>query len=150
MISWKLCNFDELNKQELYQLLQLRAEIFVVEQNCPYQDLDGKDQEAFHLMAFEDEQMIAYSRILKPGLSYINESSIGRVIVRKTSRGSGLGKALMQRSIDICKMHFPGTIKISAQEYLERFYVELGFTASHERYLEDGIPHVAMIMNPSN
>lgn len=147
MRKWRLKSFQELTVDELYNVLQLRAEVFVVEQNCPYQDLDGKDRDALHLCLLENEMLIAYSRILAQGLSYKNYSSIGRVIVKDTHRQLDLGRALMQKSIDCCKRNYPGSIKISAQCYLEKFYRSFGFRTVGDSYLEDDIPHIAMILD---
>ena len=146
-LNWVCKHYDELGKAELYQLIQLRVEIFVVEQDCPYQDLDGKDPSAYHLMGKDDQgEIVAYTRLLAPGVSYPNYASIGRVVVSEKVRKFGFGKTLMRRSVDACKELFPiHDIKISAQTYLSRFYTELGFNAIGEEYLEDGIPHVAMI-----
>jgi len=135
---------------EWYAISVLRLEIFVVEQNCPYQDFDGKDQKSIHLWAeSEDGTVAAYLRIPAPGVSYA-EPSIGRVVVKADFRGRDLGRQLMQRGIAACQRHFgPLPIRISAQEYLLRFYSDLGFVATGKSYLEDNIPHAEMIFNPT-
>lgn len=137
--------FGELNILELYQILQLRAEVFVVEQNCAYQDIDSRDIQCIHLIAVSNDDIIGYCRILPEGIAYDNYCSIGRVVVRKEARSHQFGKQIMQASIDFCKIHFEEPIKISAQLYLEKFYQNLGFKTASAPYLEDNIPHIAMI-----
>lgn len=137
--------FEELTTQELYDLLQLRSEVFVVEQDCVYQDIDGKDKKALHILGFKNDKIIAYTRIFKPG-DYFEISSIGRVVVAKNERQYKYGSDIMKASIKAIKKHYNDTkIKISAQCYLNAFYINLGFTPIGEEYLEDGIPHIAMI-----
>lgn len=139
-------NFDELTVYELYDCIVLREEIFVVEQQCIYRDADGKDKKAIHLLCYDSSTLIAYCRILPPHTSY-NEAAIGRVVVKKEYRGKLLGKELMNRAITITKHLYPDTdIRISAQEYLLNFYSALGFTTVSEVYLEDNIPHRAMLL----
>ncbi|AUS05162.1 GNAT family N-acetyltransferase [Pseudotamlana carrageenivorans] len=140
----KLKSFEALTTQELYDVLQLRSEVFVVEQDCVYQDIDGKDQKAWHVLGFKEDKLVAYTRIFKPGI-YFDESSIGRVVVAKNERRHQYGYHIMEFSIDAIKTHFrESVIKISAQYYLKAFYSNLGFKAVGETYLEDGIPHIAM------
>jgi ElaA protein len=149
MVNWAIKRFDELTLDELYNILQLRNEVFIVEQNCVYKDPDGKDQSAWHLMAIEDDKLIAYTRILPPGVSY-NNPAIGRVVTSSSKRRSGLGRELMKRSIEACEKLFGKTsITLSAQVYLEDFYKSLGFIVAGEEYLEDGIPHIKMSRKPS-
>lgn len=144
-IDWHCKPFHQLTSLELYRILQLRNAVFVVEQNCVYQDCDDKDQEAWHLFALENDIVIAYSRLLPPGSSYPDASSIGRVITAIDSRKRKLGKDLMQRSIEeINKLFQNFPIVISAQVYLKRFYESFGFIAEGEIYEEDGIPHIQM------
>ena len=139
--------FNELSTQELYDVLQLRAEVFVVEQDCVYQDVDGKDQKAWHVLGYKDNVLVAYTRIFKPG-DYFKESSIGRVVVAEKQRQFKYGYEIMEASIKAIKEEFNETlIKISAQCYLKRFYNNLVFKETGEEYLEDGIPHMAMIRN---
>ncbi|MEO9891903.1 GNAT family N-acetyltransferase [Aurantibacter sp.] len=139
--------FEELTKQELYEILQLRSEVFVVEQDCVYQDLDGKDQKALHVFAKKNGRFAAYSRIFKPG-DYFTEASIGRVLVKKCDRKYGYGQKIMKASIKAIQNNFnQKDIHISAQLYLKKFYESLGFNQVGEEYLEDGIPHIAMIKN---
>ncbi len=136
--------FEQLSKQELYQILQLRAEVFVVEQNCPYQDLDEIDFDSIHVCGYLDEELVAYSRLTQPGSKY-SGASIGRVITKKVIRSSGAGKALMNKSINECREQWQEeSIFISAQERLKKFYQALGFIINSEPYLEDGIPHIEM------
>ncbi|MCL4145507.1 UNVERIFIED_CONTAM: hypothetical protein GTU68_032079 [Idotea baltica] len=137
--------FDELNTTTLYDILQLRSEIFVVEQDCVYQDLDGKDQKALHVIGKKNNKVVAYTRVFGSG-DYFKNSSIGRVVVAKDQRQYGYGKVIMNASIKAVKEHLnEDTIKISAQTYLKKFYNGLGFKEYGEEYLEDGIPHVAMM-----
>jgi len=147
-MTWILKPFDELTPKELYQILQLRNEVFIVEQNCPYQDLDNKDLKAFHLMGMRDNQLIAYSRLLAPGISY-RESSIGRVVSSPAARKSGMGKKLMAESIlQIQHLFHTDTIRIGAQHYLKNFYESFGFIQEGDPYLEDNIPHIIMLRKP--
>ena len=137
--------FQELSVNELYDLLKLRAEIFVVEQDCVYNDLDDFDKEAVHVFYVENGEIIATARLLQPGTRFA-DFSIGRVVVKKDKRRTGLGKALMNAAIGYCITNWKAEkIKISAQQYLQRFYEELGFVVITEMYLEDGIPHVGMV-----
>lgn len=136
--------FEELSTTELYNLLQLRSEVFVVEQDCVYQDIDGKDEKALHILGFKDETLVAYTRLFKPG-DYFVEASIGRVVVKENYRKYNFGYTIMEASINAIETHFSETvIKISAQEYLQQFYTNLGFEKEGESYLEDDIPHIAM------
>ena len=149
MMNWTIKRFDELTLDELYALLQLRNEVFIVEQNCVYNDTDGKDQPAWHLMANSDDKLVAYTRILPPGVSY-SDPAIGRVVTSSSKRRSGLGKELMKRSIEACENFFGKTsISLSAQVYLQSFYESLGFIVAGEEYLDDGIPHIKMSRKPS-
>ncbi len=137
--------FEELTITELYALLQLRSEIFVVEQDCVYQDLDGKDQKAIHIIGFKDQKIVAYTRIFKAG-DYLAQASIGRVVVKDTERKHGYGLDIMKASIKAVEERFQETsIALSAQTYLKQFYNSLGFIEKGGEYLEDGIPHVMMI-----
>ena len=143
-ISWKTKTFDELSTQELYQILRLRSEIFVVEQNCVYQDIDNKDQKALHLFGIVEGEIIAYSRLFKPG-DYFEFSSIGRVVVAEKHRDKNFGHELIDQSIlEINRRFNVQNITISAQLYLKKFYESHGFVATSETYLEDDIPHIEM------
>ena len=139
--------FSELNTSELYKILQLRSEVFVVEQDCVYQDLDFKDQKAVHVIGIKNDKIIAYTRIFKPG-DYFKEASIGRVIVDAKERKFGYGHDLMKASIKVIQKKF-NTLKItiSAQVYLKNFYESHGFKKVGDEYLEDGIPHIEMLRN---
>jgi ElaA protein len=137
--------FIDFDIQELYQLLQLRTEVFVVEQDCVYQDMDGKDDKAIHILGHINDQLASYTRIFKPG-DYFDQSSIGRVVVSPLYRGKSYGKEIMKASIAFIKAENYPSVKISAQCYLDKFYTDLGFIATGEKYLEDGIPHQAMLM----
>lgn len=149
MISYNIKPFSNLDPEELYQLIKLRSEVFVVEQACIYQDLDDKDQSCWHILGYDAKnELVAYARIVPPNLSYA-EPSIGRVLVKMTQRKTGSGQSLMHFAIEQTKQKFPSlAIRISAQAYLESFYQNLGFTSLDDRYLEDGIPHLGMIMHP--
>lgn len=147
MIDIKVKTFQELTTQELYDVLQLRSEVFVVEQDCVYQDIDGKDQQALHIIGYKNNNLVAYTRVFKPG-DYFKYASIGRVVVRENERQYQYGYDIMKASIEAVKTHYNQTkIKISAQTYLKRFYNNLEFFEVGEEYLEDGIPHIAMIRN---
>lgn len=147
---WALKKFDELTNTELYAILQLRNEVFVVEQNCVYADLDSKDQSAWHLMGIDKDALVAYARILAPGVSYA-DPSIGRVVTAPSVRKSGQGKELMKRSIESCEKLFGKTsISLSAQVYLINFYASLGFVISGQAYKEDGIDHIKMTRKVSS
>jgi ElaA protein len=141
-----LKKFEDLSLEELYRILQIRAEVFVVEQDCVYQDLDNLDQNSYHVLGIVDNEIEAYTRIIPPGGTYDDYSSIGRVITSQKVRKNGYGKSLMNFSIKSCfEAYTTSPLKISAQTYLLKFYSELGFEAVGEGYLEDGIPHIAMI-----
>ena len=137
-------NFSQLTIQQLYDILQLRSEVFVVEQNCVYQDIDGYDQLATHILAYDKNTLVAYARIL-PSKTYFEELSIGRIIVKETHRRKPLGHDLMSFCLQFISAQFDSqTIKLSAQEHLKSFYEQHGFQQQGRGYLEDGIPHVAM------
>ena len=138
-------SFHELSLQELYELLKLRARVFVVEQECAYLDLDGKDQKALHVMLMEGSELLAYTRIFGPG-HYLPEISIGRVVVAPEAREKGLGKKIMRMSIEAAEEKYgKQAIALSAQTYLRKFYRELGFEEEGMEYMEDGIPHIRML-----
>ena len=138
-------NFSELSTEEIYKILKLRSEVFVVEQNCVYQDIDEKDQKATHLFIEKNNEIIAYTRIFKKGDYYEENPSIGRVVVSKKERGKNLGKEIMLNSIEFIKKEMEGRkIELSAQKYLDKFYKDLDFYSEGEDYLEDGIPHQRM------
>ena len=146
MINWIFKKFDALTPVELYSILQLRNEVFVVEQNCVFQDADNKDQDSYHLMAWENEILIAYARIVPEGIAYDAYPSIGRVVTSAKVRNTGIGKMLMQHAIDeLQKLFGTASIKLGAQLYLKKFYESFGFSQTSEVYLEDGIPHIEMI-----
>lgn len=146
-LSWTLKKFDELSNIELYRILQLRSEVFVIEQHCNYRDLDDKDQDSWHLCAWQDDKLVAYTRLLPPGLSY-KEASIGRVLNAKSIRGKNIGKELIQRSIDtVYSLSGKTDIKIGAQLYLKKFYEGFGFKQVSDIYLEDEIEHIKMLLS---
>ena len=145
-LSWTLKPFDELTLTELYTLLQLRVEVFVVEQNCPFQDIDGMDDRAYHLMGYNEAgELAAYARLFDAGISYA-QVAIGRVAVGLAHRRHGLGQELMQQAVAQCEVLFGAqAIKLGAQLYLKRFYEGFGFVQCGEGYLEDGIPHIPVL-----
>ena len=145
MPTWIFKPFTELTLTELYAIMRLRQEVFIVEQNCPYLDADGKDLKSYHLMGYVNNELVAYSRIVKPGVSY-QEVSIGRVVSSTKHRGLAYGRQLMSESIaQIEKQYGPVPIRIGAQQYLQKFYESFGFVKEGEAYLEDGIPHIIML-----
>ena len=142
---WSLKSFQELSVDELYALMRLRQEVFIVEQNCPYLDADGKDKYAHHLMGYNNGKLVAYARLLPPGVSY-TEASIGRVITATDERGKAFGQALMLKAIEeMQNLYGQAHIRIGAQQYLKAFYESFGFEQEGEPYLEDGIPHIIML-----
>lgn len=144
-IQWIVKRFSQLTPEELYAALQLRNEVFVVEQNCVFQDADDKDQEAYHLLGFHNNKLVAYTRLVPGGVIY-EEPSIGRVVTSPSLRGAGAGKELMQQSINTAYELFGiKPIKIGAQLYLKKFYEGFGFQQISDVYLEDGIPHIYML-----
>jgi len=145
---WRWCDFESLSVHELQAIYRARQHVFVIEQQCIYQDVDGADAVSFHLAAWgtETEMPLAYARVVSPGVKYA-EPSIGRVLTTDAARGTGLGRELVRRAIRHCGEIHPGLgIRISAQSRLERFYGEFGFIVQGERYLEDGIPHTEMLL----
>ena len=146
MISWVLQPFDGLTTHQLFDVLKLRVDVFVVEQECAYPELDEKDRhpETRHLMGFSGQALVAYARLIPPGLSY-ESASIGRVVTAAKYRRNGAGRALVKEAIRLCVTHWPhNNIEIGAQEYLLDFYQSFGFEANSPVYLEDGIPHLDM------
>ncbi|MDX5340182.1 MAG: GNAT family N-acetyltransferase [Cyclobacteriaceae bacterium] len=146
-LNFTIKPFYELSLDELYALLRLRSEVFVVEQNCVFLDQDDKDQHCYHVLLYIDGQLGGYSRLVPPGLSY-HEMAIGRVITAPFVRGKGLGRVLMEKSIESCQYHFGnGNIRLGAQTYALDFYKSLGFEVDGEVYDEDGIEHVEMLLS---
>ena len=140
--SWK--EFNELSLDDLYAILNLRQKVFVLEQDCPYIDADYSDQDAFHLLGYKDNDLIAYLRAFKPGIKY-EGSSLGRIVTEINSRGLGVGKKIIKEGVKFLKKEYPNNeIIISAQHRLEDFYIDLGFTSRGEVYLEDDIDHIQM------
>lgn len=147
MMQIVIKTFQELTTTELYDLLQLRSEVFVVEQDCVYQDVDGKDENALHVLGYKNNVLIGYSRLFKAG-NYFSEASIGRVIIKASERKFGYGNDLIQKSIEVIEAEFKTKeIHISAQTYLKKFYESHGFVQVGEGYLEDDIPHIKMVKN---
>ena len=148
-VSWQWSRFSELSPEDLYAAVQLREAVFIVEQQCPYNDADGRDPHAWHLFGWSEQQrgkdLVAYARVFEPGVRYA-ECSIGRVVTAPRVRGSGLGKALMAEALRRVENLAPGqAVKIAAQRRLEKFYLELGFRTVSDPYEEDGITHVDML-----
>jgi len=144
-MNWNIKKFNELNIEEIYKILALRNEIFIVEQDCPYLDCDDKDLNSYHLFLRENGEIVSYLRILEKGVSY-DEISIGRVAVKKSYRGKGISRKMMLKAIEFIENNLSeNTIKIQAQAYLLDFYSSLGFKAISEEYLEDNIPHIDTI-----
>jgi len=145
MLQIAIKKFKDFSANELYTVLQLRSEVFVVEQDCVYQDLDGKDQRALHVLGYQDNELVAYTRIFGPG-DYFSKASIGRVVVKESARQNEYGKEIMNASIQAVNSEFnETTIHLSAQTYLKKFYNSLGFQEIGAEYLEDGIAHVGMV-----
>ena len=145
-MGWNVKKFDELTNLELYNLLKERTLVFVVEQNCPYLEVDGKDPFSYHLFKEDQGEIVAYLRILPAGVSY-QEASIGRVFVKKEYRGSGMAGELLKRGLDFIESELKETtVKIQAQDYLRKFYSSFGFQPISDTYLEDNIPHVDMLL----
>ncbi|HFI0237767.1 TPA: GNAT family N-acetyltransferase [Streptococcus suis] len=144
-MQWEIKAFDQLSLQELYSILTLRTDVFVVEQGCPYPEVDGKDPNCLHLLGTDGGELVAYLRILPAGLSY-DEVSIGRVVIKSSHRGKGLGRPMMEQAIHFITNEWKESqIKIGAQAHLEKFYGSLGFEPVSEVYLEDNIPHLDML-----
>lgn len=145
MITFITKTFQELSGAELYEVLQLRSDVFVVEQNCVYPDMDGKDQACLHVLGYDKQQLAAYARLVPTGISY-DTPAIGRVVTAAAFRKHGYGKMLMLHCIQETLSRFnTDAITISAQQYLEKFYTNLGFLTKSDMYLEDGIPHIKMM-----
>ena len=144
-VIWECRHFSKLSTLQLYDILRARNEVFVVEQNCPYQDCDNKDLDAWHITAQLKNELVAYTRILAPGISFPRAASIGRVLTVPGARKKEIGKSLMRFSIQQCENLYKNTpIIIAAQLYLEKFYMQFGFERSSENFLEDNIPHLLM------
>lgn len=140
--------FKELTTKELYDALQLRSAVFVVEQDCVYQDIDGKDQIALHVLGYKENQLVAYTRAFEPG-NYFENASFGRVVVLKDNRGKDFGKMIVAKTVEILDKKFnQPVIEISAQTYLKGFYETFNFKKVGQEYLEDGIPHIKMVRKP--
>jgi len=144
VIDWHFARFDELTPREVHDMFQLRAAVFVVEQTCAFQDVDGADPESWHLLGTKGDHLIAYCRLVPPGVKY-PEASIGRVITAREARRTGAGRALMREAIQRAEALWPGQrLRIGAQLYLKAFYESFGFVQSSEPYEEDGILHIEM------
>ena len=145
-MQWQCLRFDELTTHQLYMVMKLRVDIFVVEQNCPYHELDNKDlqNDVYHLLGYDGDTLIAYLRLLAPKISYPNVS-LGRVVIAEVARGSGIAHQLLAKGVQLAEQYWPNhSIDIGAQSHLQSLYQAHGFKAFSEEYLEDGIPHVDM------
>lgn len=146
-LRWQWCKLGELSAEQVYAVLAARVAVFVVEQNCPYQDLDGLDGVAEHLIVWSGAEVAGYLRVLGPGTRFA-DPSIGRIITMKPFRGTGLGRDVVAKGLERTRQRYPGQpVRISAQKYLEKFYRDFGFVAVSEPYLEDDIPHVEMLLS---
>lgn len=146
VFRWQWSSLGDLSAEQVYAVLAARVAVFIVEQNCAYQDLDGLDSDAEHLIAWSGADVAGYLRVLGPGTRF-DDPSIGRIITTTAFRGSGLGRELVAKAIARARQRYPGQpIRISAQKYLEKFYGDFGFATVSEPYLEDGIPHVEMLL----
>ncbi len=138
-------SFDTLHRDDLYDLLQLRAAVFVVEQNCAYQDIDGLDRQTWHCLYRRGDRLLAYQRALPPGASYAEDSALGRIVVDPSARGEGLSRELVRRGVEFNLRTWPDhSLQIGAQAHLQALYESVGFRVCSELYLEDGIPHLHM------
>jgi len=147
-MKWSCKAFKQLSLDEFHDIIQLREIVFVVEQDCPYLDVDGKDKDALHVFGKYEGNIVATTRILKPGISY-DEVAIGRVVTSPTVRGMGMGKQLMEESMKFVQLHFGKVpVRISAQTYLLKYYKSFGFIETGQEYLEDNIPHFEMLYEP--
>ena len=145
IITWRFVPFSALTTLELYELLRLRSEVFVLEQACAFQDLDGADTEAMHLLGERDGRLAAYARCFAAGVKFA-EASIGRVVTHASARGGGIGHVLMKEAVDRLQARWgPQAIRIGAQARLQNFYEQHGFVQNGEPYMEDGIPHIEML-----
>lgn len=145
--EWHWQTFAQLSAAEVYEILALRQQVFVLEQRCLYADIDHKDQQCFHLSGWQDGNLQGYLRVVPPGLAYA-EVALGRILTAESVRGTGLGKQLLLRALDEVSLLYPGqSVRISAQLYLQKFYVGFGFKTVSEPYDEDGIPHIEMLLN---
>ena len=144
-MNWTCVRFDDLGVRQLYEVLALRSQVFVVEQNCVFLDIDGLDEQTLHLLGSgEDGTLRAYARLIPPGVK-APDALIGRVVTAPTARGGGTGRALMTEAVEQCERLWPGhAITLHAQAHLERFYASFGFAPIGEPYMEDGIPHIEM------
>ena len=138
--------WNELSRKEINDIFSLRSEVFIVEQECAYQDVDGKDEQADHVMLYIDNELVGYTRVF-PENTYFTEASFGRAVVKKNHRGEGYGHLLVDKSLEHLKSKKQSPIKISAQSYLKEFYASHGFLAKGDEYMEDGIPHTAMYLD---
>lgn len=145
-LSWEEKKFSDLSTGQLYKILELRSEVFIVEQTCVYQDIDGMDLRAFHVLGWKNNDLVAYSRVLHA--EGMNDVVIGRVIVRESYRNKKLGGQLMEKTLEVCQNYFEGEpLQMNAQKHLEKYYAKHGFIKEGEPFLEDGIPHIRMIKN---
>ncbi len=147
MITYQCLAFKQLSLQQLYDIMVLRQQVFVVEQHCPYLDADGKDPQAHHLLGLQNGALRSYARLLPPGSDYPDYAALGRIVTHPSARQKGLGRDLLRRALsEVTSLYGPVGVKISAQTYLIRFYESFGFAKVGEEYLEDDIPHIGMVL----
>jgi ElaA protein len=145
-IIWQWHSFDDLSLVQLQAMFALRQDVFIIEQDCPYPDIDGKDQQAFHLLAWLDNQLVATLRVFESYHQYQNMASIGRICTHQSIRKDGVGRVLVAKAIEFIEENYPNkSIQIGAQHYLKGFYEEFGFKRISDIYLEDGIEHILML-----
>ena len=142
-------SFEELNKTDFYQIVQLRIAVFIIEQDCPYPDLDDLDQESQHVWIKNQNEIVSYLRITPPGSRFI-EPSLGRIVTKQNYRSKGFAENLIKQAINHICAEEPEAIRISAQSYLEKYYEKFGFFKASDEYLEDNIPHIEMLLNAKN
>jgi ElaA protein len=148
-IEWLVSPFDELSSRQVYDIMKLRQDVFIIEQDCIYEDLDGYDELAIHLCGYSQNKLLCYARFFRPGIKYA-EASIGRIVVSPKMRGAGLGKVLVSKANAYCEQEFKTeAIRIEAQSHLQNFYTELGYTSVGEIYPVDGIDHIQMVRKKS-
>ncbi len=147
-MNWNWYSFNELSNHQLYDLLQLRQDVFIIEQDCIYPDLDGLDFNCLHLLGYQDEQLIAYLRLIPAEFHPSKNTAFGRIISKSKNRGAGIGKLMVESAINYSKEHYPRkNIQLSAQQHLQEFYQKFGFISFGEAYDEDGIMHIDMLLN---
>ncbi|RLA03873.1 MAG: GNAT family N-acetyltransferase [Gammaproteobacteria bacterium] len=150
-VNWIWSQFQDLSNDQLYQLLKLRQDVFILEQQCFYPDMDDLDSDCIHLLGYQNNELVAYLRLIPAEFHDSGNIALGRIIAKSTQRGSGLGKAMMTEAMDYLQKHFPEQdVQMSAQDHLQKFYNNFGFSSVAEAYDEDGIPHIMMLYQHSS